>query len=204
MLAAAAAAILSGRAWPAAWVGAVALSWFAWSQRDQLPQGLGTANGLTALRLLGTVALANLALDTQASAAAVLTLAILALDGLDGWIARRLDQVSEFGARFDMECDALLVLVGSLVLYLQHRLGPFVLLAGALRYLYVLALPYFPLASEAPRSRLARYVFGVVVLSFGASFAAWPWHRELAFVAVALLCYSFGRSVYFSFQAARA
>ena len=35
----------------------------------------------------------------------------LALDGVDGHLARRFDQVSDFGARFDMEVDAALILV---------------------------------------------------------------------------------------------
>ena len=35
---------------------------------------------------------------------------LLALDGLDGWAARRQGLVSAFGARFDMEVDALLIL----------------------------------------------------------------------------------------------
>ena len=35
----------------------------------------------------------------------------LALDGVDGWVARRTRTVSALGARFDMEVDAFLVLM---------------------------------------------------------------------------------------------
>ena len=49
---------------------------------------------------------------------AILALAglVLLLDGVDGWLARRGGWCSRFGARFDMETDALLVLLILLVL----------------------------------------------------------------------------------------
>src|SRR5207244_10643421 len=42
--------------------------------------------------------------------AAILALAVTALDGVDGWLARRTQMASDFGARFDMEVDALLII----------------------------------------------------------------------------------------------
>jgi phosphatidylglycerophosphate synthase len=202
MLLSGAASLALGNAWAAALTGAVALGLFVWLHRGRFTPsgGFGAANALTALRLLAIVAIPSACVREPDLSAASLVLAILALDGLDGFIARRTGQASELGARFDMECDALLVLVCSLVLYLHGRLGSYVLVAGALRYLYVLVLPLLPASGEAPRSRLGRYVFSVIVLSFVASLAGLPLHREVALGAVGLLCYSFARSVYWSFQ----
>jgi phosphatidylglycerophosphate synthase len=40
---------------------------------------------------------------------------LLALDGLDGWLARRFGLASAYGARFDMEVDGFLILVLALL-----------------------------------------------------------------------------------------
>ncbi len=75
---------------------------------------------------------------------AVATIA-LALDGVDGWLARRDRLASPFGARFDMEVDAALGLVLALLVLASGKLGPWVLALGSMRYLYVaagLALPW--------------------------------------------------------------
>ena len=53
----------------------------------------------------------------------------LALDAVDGWVARRTGTVSALGARFDMEVDAFLILV--LSGYVAGSLGGWVLAIGA-------------------------------------------------------------------------
>jgi phosphatidylglycerophosphate synthase len=66
--------------------------------------------------------------------------AILAvLDGLDGWLARRSGQASRFGARFDMETDAGLILVLSILVWQHEKAGAWVLLCGLMRYGFVAA-----------------------------------------------------------------
>ena len=77
----------------------------------------------------------------------------LGLDGVDGWLARRLGTVSGFGARFDLEVDALLVLGLSLAAFASGRAGPWVLAAGGLRYAFLLAgALWHPLAGALPPS----------------------------------------------------
>lgn len=61
------------------------------------------------------------------------------LDGVDGWLARRAGLMSEFGARFDMEVDALLILVLAVLAWWWEKAGAWVLLSGLLRYLFVAA-----------------------------------------------------------------
>ena len=63
----------------------------------------------------------------------------LALDGIDGYLARRSGLESRLGARFDMEVDALLILILSLAALLLGKAGVWVLLIGLMRYAFVAA-----------------------------------------------------------------
>src|SRR5690349_18578907 len=60
----------------------------------------------------------------------------LVLDAVDGEVARR-TAVTPFGARYDMEVDAFLVL--ALSVYVAASLAPWVLLIGLARYLLLVA-----------------------------------------------------------------
>ena len=62
-----------------------------------------------------------------------------ALDGVDGWLARRSRMASEFGARYDMEVDALLILVLAVLAWQLEKAGAWILVAGLMRYLFVAA-----------------------------------------------------------------
>jgi phosphatidylglycerophosphate synthase len=198
LLLATGASLLVRNALPAAGVGSASIGVLIALQRGRYtPAGtFGAANVVTAFRLVLIVGLALLGRTSPGPLSALWVGSIFVLDGVDGWIARRTGQASAFGACFDMECDALLVLMCSLVLYLHARLPAFILLPGVLRYLYVLALVLLPRMQEAPRSRIGRYAFGAMVISFVASL--WPiepWHRPLALGASLLILLSFARSV---------
>lgn len=104
---------------------------------------LGWANRVTLARSV-LVALVAGALANEAFSVAIwtwLTLAVvsLLLDGIDGWVARRTRSYSRFGARFDMELDALLILLLSTGVMLSESLGGWVLLIGGMRYLFIVA-----------------------------------------------------------------
>ena len=108
----------------------------------------GAANQVTLLR---AVLVALLVAGVGAGAAVTLALAVTLvagvaalLDGLDGWVARRLDSASAYGARFDMETDALFVLVLSVLALQLQKAGPWVLVSGLLRYGFVLATRIWP------------------------------------------------------------
>ena len=137
-------------------------------------RNFGAANRITLLRgaltaILSGAAAAGPALDTDhfwiATGGAVFA---LALDGVDGWIARRTGQADAFGARFDMEVDALLILVLSVLLWTGNRAGIWVLVAGLLRYAFVLAGRAWPwVARPLPprRRRQAACAAGVALLT---------------------------------------
>ena len=117
----------------------------------------GAANGVTLLRLALTAMLAALLLVPGNDAAAWLCIAVatavLLLDGVDGRLARRLRAQSRFGARFDMEVDALLILVLAVLVWHFGRAGIWVLSAGVLRYLFVAAAYLAPwMAAPLPVS----------------------------------------------------
>ena len=126
--------------------------------------GFGIANQVTLLRA-GLVCLASGALLAGGSSSAsewslvVLVAAALSLDAADGWLARRLRLASGFGARFDLEIDAWLILVLALLVWQSGRVGPWVLAIGLLRYVFVLASWYLPaLRGPLPPSRRRQVV----------------------------------------------
>jgi phosphatidylglycerophosphate synthase len=73
----------------------------------------------------------------------VATAALLS-DGVDGWAARRSGMASDFGARFDVEVDALFLLALSLLVHATGEIGPWVMASGALRYGFVLSGHLWP------------------------------------------------------------
>jgi len=78
----------------------------------------------------------------------------VALDGVDGRLARSRNTSSDFGARFDMEIDALLILVLAVLVWNLEKAGMWILAAGLLRYAFVLASYPLPWMERAlPRSR---------------------------------------------------
>lgn len=161
----------------------------------------GTANVVTFTRAAGAAVFVALAFEPQllagnagwvaAGAAGVL----LALDGIDGWLARRQGLASAFGARFDMETDALLVLALAALALGLGKAGVWVLGLGLIRYAFVLAgLVLPPLRAELPPSlrRKAVCVFQIAVLAVLLLPAVQPpASMALAAVALALIAWSF-------------
>ncbi|WP_288027478.1 CDP-alcohol phosphatidyltransferase family protein, partial [Arthrobacter sp.] len=103
--------------------------------------GLGPADWVTLLRSVLAGGAAALVADLLAApaggpaqrpgAVAVLVslaFTVIALDAVDGHVARRTGTTSELGARFDMEVDAFLILVMSV--YAAPKFGPWVLAIG--------------------------------------------------------------------------
>ncbi len=79
-------------------------------------------NAITLLRFLGIPWLAILIVRDRMGPALVLFVAIALTDILDGWIARRFHQVSEFGKLFDPFVDKLFQFVTALLLWHVGRI----------------------------------------------------------------------------------
>lgn len=133
----------------------------------------GPANAVTSIRAaLATVligAIADPADALQGWWPFALALAVLVLDGVDGMIARRRGRATAFGARFDMEIDAALVLILSLLLATAGKAGPWIVAAGLMRYLLLLAaFPWPKLARPLPPSRRRSAVCALTVAALAA------------------------------------
>ncbi len=124
----------------------------------------GVANQVTLGRGVLVALLAGLIGERGDSRVAELAVALATttavLDGVDGWLARRTRMASDFGARFDMEMDAALILVLAVLAWLFGRVGVWVLVGGLLRYAFVVAgrlLPWLrqPLPPSARRRAIA-------------------------------------------------
>ena len=121
--------------------------------------GLGPANRVTLGRLVLVLPVAALGLQPVVGSEAVRWTVVavgavaLVLDGVDGWVARRTGTGTAFGARFDMEVDAFLILALSVLAWRAGPVGPWILGVGALRYLFVAAGRALPaLRTELPHS----------------------------------------------------
>ncbi|TZG32208.1 CDP-alcohol phosphatidyltransferase family protein [Agrobacterium sp. B1(2019)] len=166
-------------------------------------QSFGQANTITAARA-AMVSLVAAAVfyppATQSIANApwsfvILVLLALALDGLDGHLARRYGQESNLGARFDMEIDALLILCLSAAGYFLGKAGAWILLIGLMRYGFVLAQYWLPrLGGELQPSQRRKLVCVGQVAALCAilmPFVNAPISSWIAGFALLLLSYSF-------------
>ncbi|CAM3507665.1 CDP-alcohol phosphatidyltransferase family protein [Nocardiopsis gilva] len=138
-------------------------------------------------------------LDGGALGTLVLLAAVaLALDGVDGLVARRTNTTSRLGARFDMEVDAFLILV--LSVHVSLHLGAWVVAIGAMRYAFAAAATVAPwLHGDLPLSTARKAVAVVQAAALiAASASVLPHSAATAVVAaaLALLAWSFGRDVW--------
>jgi phosphatidylglycerophosphate synthase len=166
-------------------------------------RSFGVANGVTLVRGALTVLLAALigAPGGEALGWTVVAVAVMAaaLDGVDGWLARRRNEVTAFGARFDMETDALLILVLAALAWQLDKAGIWILAAGLLRYAFVLAsypLAWMERALPPSRRRQAVCVLQIVSL-IGALLPTVlpPWSGAVALAGLVLLVGSFAIDV---------
>lgn len=196
MLGATAVAVGSSVLWPLLVVGSCSLlGLIVVVQAEWTPSGrFGWANRTTALRL-GALGLLPFLPADAAWAFVILGLAVLVADGVDGWLARRLDLASEFGEFFDKETDTLFLLLLCVLTAFRGALPVWIVGLGVLRYVFVITLFVLqPHASREERSSVARYIYVSVVVALLAAFLPYPSvYRPLVLLAAGALLYSFGR-----------
>jgi phosphatidylglycerophosphate synthase len=161
---------------------------------------LGPANAVTGARALAVALIAGIAFGPRVpppSWALVLLASMTATaDGFDGVLARRSGIASRFGARFDMEVDAGLVLVLSILVWRAAGVGPWIVAAGLMRYAFVAAAWPLPwMGADLPPSRrrqatcVAQIIALIVALAPGLGASA---RSLVSAVGLALLAWSFG------------
>lgn len=168
-------------------------------------EALGLCNAVTLIRLALMASLTALLFAPGVADVGAVWLAFgiavlaLALDGVDGWAARRAGLTSRFGARFDMEVDSAFALLLALLAFDLGHAGLWVLALGLPRYLFVVAGWIWPwLQAEVPDNFSRK---AVCVLQIGVLVAlVMPWTpgaigTTAGLGAVGLVAWSFARDI---------
>jgi len=198
---------VSAGLYPVAWLVGACYALVVWGllaaaiTRSGTP--LGPAGRVTLARAIlvgGVTALVTMNLiGHEAPVAVLVTIAAvaLALDAVDGYVARRTGTASALGARFDMEVDAFLILV--LSVNVARSLGAWVLLIGLMRYGFAAAAWVAPwLRAPLPPSYARKTVAalqGVLLVACGSGLLPEPAAVAVAGAALGSLSWSFGRDV---------
>jgi phosphatidylglycerophosphate synthase len=172
---------------------------------------MGPANVVTLGRAIlagGVTAMVATSWERPVSMPVLVTLigVALALDGVDGQVARRTGSSSPLGARFDMEIDAFLILV--LSVYIAGTFGWWTVAIGAFRYVFVAASWALPWLNAALPPRFSRKVVaavqGVVLVVATAGLLPHSLTLIAVIAALAALTWSFGRDLAWLARAERA
>ncbi|MFF0108841.1 CDP-alcohol phosphatidyltransferase family protein [Streptomyces hirsutus] len=200
---------------PAGWLTGLAFAIATWAvlsralHRSRL-RSFGAANRVTLGRAILVGGVTALVADSFQDSPPVtlfvgLTAVALILDGVDGKVARRTGTSTPLGARFDMEVDAFLILV--LSVYVSMAMGPWVLLIGGMRYVFVAAARVWPWLNAALPPSTARKTVaalqGVLLLVAGANLLPHLVNVGVAALALGLLVWSFGRDVLWLWRTSR-
>lgn len=186
-----------------AWLGVIAALTLP-ALRLHLPHArFGPANRVTLLRAALIALIGGLLGEAPAAGGApalawiafVIAIAALALDAIDGWVARSRGCASAFGARFDMELDAVFTLILALTLFDSGQTGAWVLAAGLWRYLFAAAgivLPWLrrPLPPSTRRRTICALSVIALIFALAPPVGA-PLSMAMAALAVAALSHSF-------------
>ncbi|MDA0328831.1 MAG: CDP-alcohol phosphatidyltransferase family protein [Gemmatimonadetes bacterium] len=172
--------------------------------------GLGPANRITLGRAALAVPVLALALRPEPLGTGALwwviglSTVVLVLDIFDGKVARRTGTQTRFGARFDMEVDAAVILTLSAIVWQSDKVGAWVLLIGGMRYLFVAASwIWSALRAELPPSTRRQTVCVVQGVALLVALGL-PDRMAVAVVGASLaaLVYSFGVDVRWAVAAA--
>ena len=167
----------------------------------------GPANAVTLARAGSVAVLVGLLAADPVPLEAAAAIAFLALvaDGIDGKIARQTRLTSPFGARFDMEVDALLMLVLAILAVVSGKAGPWALALGMLRYAWVAAGQVWPgFLTPLPSSERRRICCGVAILLVIVALALpAPFAEAACAGALGMLIFSFAVDLRFVITADR-
>ena len=162
---------------------------------------LTRADWVTLARAAVAFGVAALVADSFGQPVPVATLVLLsalalAMDAVDGWVARR-TRTGKLGARFDGEVDAFLILV--LSVYVARSAGAWVLTIGTARYAFLAAgWPLRWMRAPLPQRFWRKVVAatqGIVLTVAAAGILSAAVTTAALVVALVLLFESFGRDV---------
>ncbi len=191
--------LFTGKIWPGIFGGIASFAWLIrlaknrWTDTDRF----GIANSFTLFRLSTLLILAFFSAELNDRIIALVGILILIGDGIDGYLARRFRETSEFGEFFDKETDAFFLLLLCLMAVFKQQIGNWVVLLGFLRYLFaIFLLIYKTDIKKEQRSQFGRIIYVIVVSSLISTFLPIPQlYRPAIFISAILLFYSFGKDV---------
>jgi phosphatidylglycerophosphate synthase len=160
---------------------------------------LGPANGVTLARAALVAVTTGLVIEAPSGDLAWTVVAFasvaVVLDGVDGWLARRSRMASAFGSRLDMEVDAFLILVLSVLVWRHHKAGVWVLGIGLMRYAFVAAGWPWPWLAKPLRSTMRGKTVAVVqvvgLILAVSPVVPTPWSAAIGAIALGMLAWSF-------------
>lgn len=161
---------------------------------------LGLGNLTTIFRMAMVAALlAPLAGVAMLWAVVVVATVALVLDGVDGALARRANLVSSFGGTLDMEIDSILALILAVNVWVAGITGPWIILLGLPRYLFIAAARFIPWLDNPLPPSLSRRVICVVqvasLIGLYAQILPQVFVIPVALIVAGLLIWSFGRDI---------
>jgi len=143
------------------WIGGVILSFIIFAIRlpmflPRYPLWIGYANWITLFRLV--IILFSISYWDKLSDLVLFGFfgVVIILDGVDGYIARKFNQISKQGEYLDMEIDAVFVFLLSYMHFSHEKLHAWILIPGGLRYLYGILLAWIkepPIVKPGKRFR---------------------------------------------------
>lgn len=130
----------------------------------------GYANWVTGFRFVLLIGLMVLLPSLSFLQLGVGLIIFVSLDGVDGWLARKYGQSTIFGQYFDMELDALFVMMMCCYYFLFKEISIWILFPGLLRYLYRVGIDIFPKenfkeSKKRYASSIAGIFFTILILS---------------------------------------
>lgn len=161
----------------------------------------GLANLITTSRLLLVLLLVFISgkLDFTDYYLLSIVLIIPVLDIIDGFVARFRNEQSKFGMYYDMEVDALFVMVASILVFMNYPSMWIVLIPAFLRYFYKFTLDImdsaqkFVEAKEKYASIIAGNYFIALIIFY---FFQNEWASAFLVVSSILIVLSFAKSYY--------
>lgn len=162
----------------------------------------GPANWVTALRfVIVSWVMLFFPVIPQALIISMLSIAVL-MDVFDGFIARQTNSESAFGALFDMEVDAFYVLAMGLYFWFTTDFGWWLLIPGAIRYVYeVIRIIFVDDGFVPQRQALAVFLAGFnFVLLLIALILPSDLAMLVLLISLMVVCFSFSRSFFDMFR----
>jgi len=151
-------------------IAAAGLTGFAYLFLSAKEERARIPNLVTALRLLTSVGVfLYVVLHGQKIISYTLFLMLVCIeitDFVDGYIAKKVGPTA-FGATWDMEADAYFLFLLSFIAHFYFGLGSWVLLIGAIRYIFAFVFTFFPRPSRYPPV-FRLFAKGVCVFAAGA------------------------------------